>query len=90
MPSAAQAVLDREFLEMRARVLELAAALDRLDRAGGPPTSDPRVGSLRQALDALRQSNPDGGDANRAERVQLIFSRQYDAAWRKTLGVLQR
>jgi len=90
MPSAAQAVMDREFLEMRARVLELAAALDRLDRAGGPPAADPRVASLRQAIDALRQSNPDGGNANRAERVQLIFSRQYDAAWRKTLGVLQR
>ena len=90
MPSAAQAVMDREFLEMRARVLELAAALDRLDRAGGPPANDPRVASLRQALDALRQSNSDGAEAARAERVQLIFSRQYDAAWRKTLGVLPR
>ncbi|HEY2841472.1 MAG TPA: hypothetical protein VGJ26_20100 [Pirellulales bacterium] len=90
MPSPAQVVLDREFLEMRARVLELAAALDRLDRAGGPPSGDPRVASLRQAIDALRQSGPDGAEPNRTERVQLIFSRQYDAAWRKSLGVLQR
>jgi hypothetical protein len=70
-------------------MLEVAAALDRLGRAGGPP-SDPRVASLRQALDVLRDAGPDGEEPNRAERVQLIFSRQYDAAWRKSLGVLQR
>jgi len=87
---APQAVLDREFLEMRARVLELAAALDRLDRAGGPPASDPRVGSLRKAIDVLQQTKRDGAEPDRAERVQLIFSRQYDSAWRKTLGVLER
>jgi hypothetical protein len=87
MPNAAssQVVLDREFLEIRARVLEIAAALDRLDRADGPPADDPRVAALGQALDVLRSA-----DGDRAERVQLIFSLPYDNSWRTTLGVVPR
>ncbi len=52
--ASALTVLDREFLEIRARVLELAAALDRLDRAGGPPAGDPRWGAIRQGVEVLR------------------------------------
>jgi hypothetical protein len=83
--ASSQAVLDREFLEIRARVLEIAAALDRLDRADGPPACDPRIAAIGQALDVLRSS-----DGERAERVQLIFSLPYDSSWRNALGVLAR
>jgi hypothetical protein len=83
--SSSQAVLDREFLEIRARVLEVAAALDRLDRADGPPAGDPRVAAVGQALDVVRSA-----DGDRAERVQLIFSLPYDNSWRTTLGVVPR
>jgi hypothetical protein len=91
--TAAQ-VLDREFLEMRAKVLELAASLDRLDRApelatehasDDPPVevwSDGRLEKLQQALRCLL----DGQDC-RAERVQLIFSRAYEDQWRTSLGL---
>jgi len=77
-------VLDRDFLEIRAKILEVAAALDRIDRAparhGEHP--DPRLGHIRQALDALREPGPD-----RAETVQLLFSLDYDAEWRTKFGV---
>lgn len=73
-------VLNRDFLETRSRVLDLAAALDRLDRAPRPGATDPpdsRVGRIRQAIEALLEPGP-----GRAETVQRIFSLDYDPAWR--------
>jgi hypothetical protein len=81
---AAPSVLDREFLELRARILELGAALDRLDREGRPQ-DDPRLTAIARAIEVLRSA-----DADRAEQVQLIFSIPYDEAWRATLGVRHR
>jgi hypothetical protein len=80
IPMTRDQVLNRYFLEMRCKVLELAASLDRLDRADpvGNGRADPRVERLNQALRALIQDGP-----GRAERVQLIFSRDYDPNWRK-------
>ncbi len=53
-------VLDRDFLEARCKILELAATLDRIDRAparhGEHP--DSRLGQLRQALEALVEPGP--------------------------------
>jgi hypothetical protein len=77
-------VLDRDFLETRCKILELAATLDRIDRAparhGEHP--DPRLGQLRQALDALVEPGP-----GRAETIQRIFSLEYDPSWRENMGV---
>lgn len=72
-------VLNRDFLESRARALDLAAALDRLDRAPreGVETPDARVAQLRQAVEALLEPGP-----GRAETVQRIFSLGYDPEWR--------
>jgi hypothetical protein len=78
----AAAVLDRDFLELRGKILEVAATLDRLDRApshhahGEVP--DRRLAQLRQALEALLEPGP-----GRAETVQHIFSLHYDPAWRE-------
>lgn len=68
--------LDREFLGVRARILELAAALDRIDRDPGGQ-ADRRVEAIQAALGILREEKP-----NRAERVQLAFSLPYLDAWR--------
>lgn len=76
-PLTAPQVLDREFLEIRARILELAACLDRLDRAEGSLAGDARMDLLHQGLAAVQE-----GRQGRAEQVQLIFSRQYDQKWR--------
>lgn len=80
----AQQVLNREFLEIRAKILELAASFDRLDRCAGdsPVSDDPRLARIREALIALQQ--PGGG---RAEQVQMIFSRPYEEQWPEKLGV---
>jgi hypothetical protein len=73
---SAQQILDREFLEIRARILQLAASLDRLDRAEDPIAHDARLQKLMLALQVLLESGP-----NRAERVQRIFSREYNEDW---------
>lgn len=69
-PKDGRALVDDAFLESRTRVLELAAFLDRLDRAGGAvPESDYRVRVFHECLDALRSGEP-----GRVERVQMILS----------------
>ena len=78
-------ILDREFLEIRAKILELAAAFDRLDRADDSVAGDPRISLIREALDLL---NAD--DADRAERVQLVFSRSYESDWREKFNLVSQ
>ena len=75
----ASEVLDREFLEIRYRLIDVSAALDRIDAAMDAPAvaSDPRLAQLREAVGILFDGRPD-----RAQRVQLMFSDPYDADWR--------
>ncbi len=61
-------VMDREYLTLRAGILDLAAVLDRLDRAGVPPDNARR----RQIGESLAILCDSAG--NRAEKVQLAFS----------------
>jgi len=67
----AKEVIDRHFLENRAKLIDIAAFLDRIDRAAGSETaeSDYRLRALFSALDVLTD-----GQANRAGRVLEIFS----------------
>ena len=55
-PLNAEELLDQEFLVVRAKILEIAAALDRLDRGAGDsddhPRNDPRTEKLRSGLGA--------------------------------------
>ena len=76
-PMTADAVLDREYLEMRARVLELAACFDRMNRSDGETDDDQRFQLLLKGVEILLSSDP-----NRAEQVQLLFSREYSEQWR--------
>jgi hypothetical protein len=78
----ASAVFEQEFLPIRAKILEIASALDRLDRADGSVTSDPRRDKIRSAIETLLRPEDD-----RAEQVQLIFSRPYDDEWQDKYGV---
>ncbi len=86
MPATRTAVevLDRDFLEIRHRVLDIAAALDRMDRVDGAGQvhSDRRYTQLEQAIRVLADGQPD-----RAERVQMVFSLPYDEHWKSALGV---
>lgn len=78
IPLDAAEVLDREFLEIRAKLLQIAAALDRIGRADGSTEDDRRLRQIEQALDVVASSQPD-----RAQRLQMIFSLTYDEDWRE-------
>lgn len=84
---SANKILDDSFLEIRAKLLEVAATLDRLDRSCDeqvPLTTEaqPRRAKLDDAIRILLSEGPD-----RAERVQRLFSREYHTDWRVELGL---
>lgn len=85
LPLSAAEVLSREFLEIRAKILEIAAAFDRLERSAGDVSDDPRIARLHEALKVVGEPQGD-----RAEQVQLVFSREYDKQWQRTMKVLPR
>lgn len=66
-PMNRQQLLDLYFLEARARLIDLAAFLDRLDRAKGE--DDFRLKALKAALDQLHSNS-----AGRVEQVLLALS----------------
>lgn len=75
-------ILDREFLTTRSRLIDLAAALDRLDRANGSVADDPRMEQIRRSLEILA-----GEAADRAEQLQRLFSLPYREGWREEYGL---
>lgn len=76
----AREVFDQEFLTVRAKLLEVAAALDRIDRAGGSLANDSRRTQVQAAIQVLLRPDDD-----RAEQLQLVFSRPYVFDWREKL-----
>jgi hypothetical protein len=79
-PLPSSQALDAYFLEARAKLLDLAAFLDRIGRGAEAVNvaEDPRLEKIRQALEVLHDQS--GG---RAERIQQVFSLNYDAGWKK-------
>ncbi len=81
-PHTAQTVLDTFYLETRAKLLEVAAVLDRIDRASGSgaalsPGGQKKREQIDQAIQVLLRDTP-----HRAEAIQQLFSRDYDPQWR--------
>ena len=62
-----QQVLDLYFMENRAKLIDIAAFLDRMDRANGD--SDFRLAAFKQAMRELGDGPPD-----RAKKVLLSLS----------------
>ena len=81
IPVAATEVLDREFLQLRARLIAIGAALDRMDRAEGSVAGDPRINQVGRALQILATET-----SGRAEKLQSLFSLPYQDDWRKDYG----
>ena len=80
-PLPANKALENYFFEARCKLLDIAAILDRINRgqeAGPVPADDPRIDKIRKALEVLHDQS--GG---RAERIQQIFSLEYDSSWEK-------
>jgi hypothetical protein len=82
---SAPEVLNREFLEIRCKILDLAAAFDRVQRADGSVEDDPRLARLREALSIVLEQSDD-----RAEQVQMIFSRAYEDNWQEAMKIAPR
>lgn len=68
-------ILDRYFPEVRARLIEVAAVMDRLNRAnehsGTTTVDDERLAMLHESLQVLAENST---RPNKAERIQMIFS----------------
>lgn len=68
-----QQVLDANFLESRSMLIEVAAMLDRYDRAAidQPGKTDPRLEKLYESISVLAARN---AAPNRAERLLNLYS----------------
>ncbi|MEO1529961.1 MAG: hypothetical protein AAFX06_31485, partial [Planctomycetota bacterium] len=86
MNRSGDTIVGESFLEVRAKLLEVAATFDRIDRSA----SDESLGDdatakrelLRQATEILLTEEP-----NRAEKLQHLFSRTYESNWRTAMGL---
>jgi hypothetical protein len=68
-PLSGTQIVDEYFIENRTRLLEIAAFLDRLDRADADrAVQDFRMQVFRDAIDAL------GTPGDRLNRIQLLLS----------------
>ena len=81
-PMSAREILDREFLEIRAELLRIAASLDRMDRGDGSIADDPRLQQLLAAVEILQSPERD-----RAEKLQMLFSLPFDEDWAANFGL---
>ena len=66
-PPATTNIVDLSFMDARFKLMEIAAFLDRVQRAG--QQDDYRVQQLQQALQCLHQNDP-----QRAKQVLMTFS----------------
>ncbi len=78
----AEKILAEEYLVARSKILEIAATLDRLAIAPGDVTGAPLKELLDRGIAILGDS-----EGEKAKRLQLLMSRQYDPDWRKNLNV---
>ncbi len=78
-------ILDREFLELRSKLLDLAASLDRIDRAEGSVAADQRMRLLAEGIRIIGNQSP-----QRAYQIQQLFSRQFDPQWKQKFNLPTR
>ena len=74
-------ILDLYFVDVRSKLVDIAAFLDRVERGAGE--SDYRLTAFEEALQAL--STPQSGET-RAEKVLLAFSDPTDAPLERAGG----
>ena len=69
-PTPRSQIVDLYFMEHRAKLIDIGAFLDRLDRAADDgPDPDFRVAAFRRALETLTDGKP-----HRAKRLLELFS----------------
>lgn len=82
--SAEQIVAD-DFMIARARIVELAATLDRIERATGDVEDSTNMQLLIQGMHILCDD-----EVEKAKRVQLLMSRQYDPKWQAQMSITKK
>ncbi len=83
----ASQILSESFLEVRAKLLEVAATLDRIERSGSAGDAlSADAEEQRAQLDTAIRILLDNG-ADRAERLQKLFSREYESNWRQEMDL---
>lgn len=90
MTRTASEILEQEFLQTRAKLLEVAAFFDRLDAC--PDNADDANHATQNQQERLRLLKAgvellNDHDSSKAARLQLLFSREYDAKWREQFGL---
>ncbi len=68
-PQTKQQVIDTYFMEHRAKLVDIAAYLDRIDRGRGADPNDFRDSAFRNAVAILTD-----GEAHRAKRILDLLS----------------
>ena len=66
-------------MTLRARLLDVAALLDRLERASGNQPIDDLTELPVRAIQELLVE----GNADRVDRILRLYSREYDPAWQE-------
>ena len=74
-PKTGRALVDEYFIENRTRLLEIAAFLDRLDRADATlKQNDYRARAFHEALALLSAPAEGSGSETRVQRIQMLLS----------------
>lgn len=68
-PQTKQQVIDTYFMEHRAKLVDIAAYLDRIDRGQGDDPGDFRDAAFRKAVEILTD-----GESHRARRILNLLS----------------
>ncbi len=82
MPRSSSEVLEQEFLEIRAKILEVGAFFDRLVASPAGEIDEDKLRRLKTACDILCDDS-----ADKAKQIQLHFSREYQETWREEFGI---
>lgn len=79
---SAEQIVSDEFMIARAKILELAATLDRIERATGDVDGSRPMQLLVQGMNILCDDK-----VEKVKRVQLLMSRQYEPQWQSHMAM---
>lgn len=79
---SAEQIVSDEFMIARAKILELAATLDRIERATGDVDGSRPMQLLVQGMNILCDD-----EVEKVKRVQLLMSRQYEPQWQSHMAM---
>ncbi len=81
----ADKIVADEFMIARAKIVELAATLDRIERASGDVDDSKQMQLLVQGMHILCDD-----EVEKTKRVQLLMSRQYDPQWQTQMSIAKK